>query len=113
MDVEGGGIPVAIDTAGNVDRSVYAGNRFEEVNGKCIDLDGFHHGEVRDNACVNRGSADDYPHGHYGIVFNNSNPDMQSEDVTVSGKHDRRRQVRRHLRDRHRATGSWATCSAT
>ncbi len=76
--------PVAIDTAGNVDRSVYAGNRFEEVNGKCIDLDGFHHGEVLDNACINRGSADDYPHGHYGIVFNNSNPDMQSEEVTVA-----------------------------
>jgi parallel beta-helix repeat protein len=85
VDVEGGAIPVAIDTAGNVDKSVYAGNRFEEVNGKCIDLDGFHHGEVRDNTCTNRGSAGDYPHGHYGIVFNNSNPDMQSEEVTISG----------------------------
>jgi len=85
VDVEGGGIPVAIDTAGDVDKTVYAGNRFEEVNGKCIDLDGFHHGEVRDNTCINRGSADDYPHGHYGIVFNNSNPDMQSEEVVVSG----------------------------
>jgi hypothetical protein len=84
VDSEGGGIPVAIDTAGNVDRSVYAGNRFEEVNGKCIDLDGFHHGEVVDNACTNRGAAEDYPWGHYGIVFNNSNPDMQSEEVTVA-----------------------------
>jgi hypothetical protein len=84
VDIEGGGVPVAIDTAGNVDRSIYAGNRFEEVNGKCIDLDGFHHGEVLDNACINRGSADDYPNGHYGIVFNNSNPDMQSEEVTVA-----------------------------
>jgi parallel beta-helix repeat protein len=85
VDVEGGGIPVAIDTAGSVDKTVYAGNRFEEVNGKCIDLDGFHHGEVRENTCTNRGSADSYPQGHYGIVFNNSNPDMQSEEVTVSG----------------------------
>ncbi len=84
VDVESGAIPVAIDTAGNVDKSVYAGNRFEEVNGKCIDLDGFHHGEVSRNSCVNRGSADDYPHGHYGIVFNNSNPDMESEDVLVT-----------------------------
>lgn len=84
VDVEGGGIPVAIDTAGNVDRSVYARNRFEGVNGKCIDLDGFHHSEVRGNICINRGSAEDYPHGHYGIVFNNSNPDMQSENVVVS-----------------------------
>jgi hypothetical protein len=84
VDVEGGGVPVAIDTAGNVDGSTYARNRFEEVNGKCIDLDGFHHGEVRGNACTNPGSADDYPQGHYGIVFNNSNPDMQSEGVTVA-----------------------------
>jgi hypothetical protein len=85
VDVEGGAVPVALDTAGNVDKTVYAGNRFEEVNGKCIDLDGFHHGEVRGNTCTNRGGAGDYPHGHYGIVFNNSNPDMQSEAVTVSG----------------------------
>ncbi len=85
VDVENGAIPVAIDTAGNVDNSVYSSNRFEEVNGKCIDLDGFHHGDITGNQCTNRGSADDYPHGHYGIVFNNSNPDMQSEGVTVSG----------------------------
>ena len=85
VDVEGGGIPVAIDTAGDVDKTVYSRNRFEEVNGKCIDLDGFHHGEVRDNTCINPGSADNYPHGHYCIVFNNSNPDMQSEEVVVSG----------------------------
>jgi parallel beta-helix repeat protein len=85
VDIENGAIPVAIDTAGNVDKSVYAGNRFEEVNGKCIDLDGFHHGEVRGNNCTNRGGAGDYPHGHYGIVFNNSNPDMRSEGVTISG----------------------------
>ncbi len=85
VDVENGGIPVAIDTAGNVDRSIYAKNRFEEINGKCIDLDGFHHGEVRDNTCINRGSAGEYPFGHYGIVFNNSNPDMQSENVVILG----------------------------
>lgn len=83
VDVEGGGTPVGIDTAGNVDRSVYADNRFEEINGKCIDLDGFHNGEVRGNVCINRGQADDYPHGHYGIVFNNANPDMESENIVV------------------------------
>jgi len=84
VDVEGGGIPVAIDTAGNVDQSSYEENAFEEVNGKCIDLDGFHHGQVRANRCTNRGAADDYPHGHFGIVFNNSNPDMRSKAVTVA-----------------------------
>lgn len=83
VDVEGGGTPVAIDTAGNVDRSVYAHNRFEEINGKCIDLDGFHHGVVRRNVCINREPADRYPFGHFAIVFNNSNPDMQSEEVRV------------------------------
>ena len=81
VDVEGG--PVAIDTAGNTDRSAYQGNRFEEINGKCIDLDGFHDGDVRANTCVNRGSAEQYPHGHFGIVMNNSNPDMQSQNVRI------------------------------
>jgi hypothetical protein len=83
VDVEGG--PVAIDTAGNTDHSAYQGNRFEEVNGKCIDLDGFHDGEVGANVCVNRDAAEQYPYGHYGIVMNNSNPDMQSQGVRIAG----------------------------
>jgi hypothetical protein len=83
VDAEGGGTPVAIDTAGEVDLSLYAGNRFEEVNGKCIDLDGFHHGEVAGNSCVNGGRAEDYPHGHFGIVVNNWNPDMRSEAILI------------------------------
>ena len=43
-------VPVAIDTAGNVDQTVVPlCNRFEEIDGKCIDLDGFHDGEIRGN----------------------------------------------------------------
>ena len=83
VDTEGGGIPVGIDTAGDVDKSKYAANRFDEVNGKCIDLDGFHDGEVIDNTCRNNFPAESYPSGHYGIVFNNTNPDMQSQNVKV------------------------------
>jgi len=83
VDAEGGGTPVAIDTAGEVDRTVYAANHFEEINGKCIDLDGFHHGEVVANSCLNRGRAEDYPHGHFGIVVNNWNPDMRSEAILI------------------------------
>ena len=83
VDVESGGTPVAIDTAGNVENSVYAENRFEEVNGKCIDLDGFNRGEVARNTCLNRGPVEDYPHGNFGISFNNANPDMESEGVVV------------------------------
>lgn len=82
-EVDPGATPVAIDSAGNTDRCVYAFNRFEEVNGKCIDLDGFHHGEVRANTCVNRQGRDAYPHGHFGIVLNNSNPEMQSEEIRI------------------------------
>jgi hypothetical protein len=85
VDAETGATPVAIDTAGNVDRSVYADNSFEELNGKCIDLDGFHHGDVVRNSCTNRGAATDYPHGHYGIVVNAWNPDMTSEEITIAG----------------------------
>lgn len=79
--------PVAIDTAGNVENSVYAENEFEEINGKCIDLDGFHDGEVRANRCVNRRSIDAYPHGHYGIVLNNSNPQMVSQNIRILGNY--------------------------
>ena len=85
VDIENRAIPVAIDTAGNVERSSYARNRFEEVNGKCIDLDGFHDGEVSGNSCVNRGGAGTTPFGHFGIVMNNSNPDMRSQNIRVVG----------------------------
>jgi hypothetical protein len=83
VDVEHGGTPVTIDTAGNVDHSVYASNRFDDINGKCIDLDGFHDGTVRENQCVNRRGPQDYPSGHFGIVMNNANPDMRPENIEI------------------------------
>lgn len=76
VDVENRAIPVAIDTAGNTDHSVYANNNFKDINGKCIDLDGFHHGEVKNNVCVNQ--------RNFGIVMNNTNPDMQSDGITIA-----------------------------
>jgi hypothetical protein len=85
VDVEGGGFPVAIDTAGNVDSSQYRGNVFRELNGKCFDLDGFHHGEVSGNTCLNTATPEAYPFGHFGIVLNNSNPDMQSAQIRIIG----------------------------
>ncbi|HLG97542.1 MAG TPA: right-handed parallel beta-helix repeat-containing protein [Bryobacteraceae bacterium] len=83
VDAEGGGTPVAIDTAGNVENTTYGFNQFEEVNGKCIDLDGFHDGTIRANTCRNSGKPEEYPFGHFGIVFNNANPDMQSQNILV------------------------------
>lgn len=83
VDVEGGGTPVAIDTAGNVEGSSYERNEFREINGKCIDLDGFHDGTVRGNKCINRGKPEDYRFGHFGIVFNNANREMQSQNIDV------------------------------
>jgi hypothetical protein len=83
VDKENRAIPVAIDTAGNVERTVYSGNRYEEIDGKCIDLDGFHDGVVSGNSCYNAGLPPDYPFGNYGIVMNNSNPDMQSRNIQV------------------------------
>ena len=85
VDVEGQGFPVGIDTSGNTDKTTYAENRFEDLNGKCIDLDGFHHGEIRDNRCVNKGPLEDYPLGHFGIIMNNANPDMESAEVVITG----------------------------
>jgi hypothetical protein len=85
VDMEAHAIPVGVDTAGNVEGSAYARNRFEEVNGKCFDLDGFHHGEVRENVCINSWLPERYPYGNYGIVMNNTNPDMQSTGIRITG----------------------------
>jgi len=85
IDVEGGGTPVGIDTAGNVESTTYAKNRMSEINGKCFDLDGFHHGAVTGNECVNKGPAAAYPFGHFGVVMNNTNPDMQSVGIQIVG----------------------------
>ncbi len=83
VDMEHRAIPVALDTSGNVERSSYVRNRFEEIDGKCIDLDGFHDGEVRANECVNRGAPEQYRFGNYGIVMNDSNPDMRTRNIRV------------------------------
>jgi hypothetical protein len=83
VDVENGGTPVGIDTAGNVDQSVYERNTFDEIDGKCIDLDGFHDGAVRGNTCTNGRPPEDYPFGHFGIVFNNASIEMQSRNIVV------------------------------
>jgi hypothetical protein len=84
VDIESRAIPVAIDTAGNVSGSVYTGNQFREVNGKCIDLDGFHDGEISRNTCANSAAAEAYPFGGYSIVMNNTNPDMRSQNVRIT-----------------------------
>jgi hypothetical protein len=83
VDMGGYAIPVAIDTAGNVDHASYLDNHFEEINGQCIDLDGFHDGEVRGNSCVSRGTYEQYPYAQYAIVFGNANPDMQPVNITI------------------------------
>ena len=85
VDSENGGTPVAIDTAGNVEDSSYRNNRFEEIDGKCFDLDGFHDGEVVWNSCVNPTTAADYKYGHYALVMNDSNPDMRARNVAIMG----------------------------
>jgi hypothetical protein len=84
VDLESQAFPVAVDTAGNVDKSVYRNNQFEEIDGKCFDLDGFHDGEVSGNTCLNEDTElTAYPYGNFGIIMNNSNPDMQSRNVRI------------------------------
>ncbi|MEO7143885.1 MAG: right-handed parallel beta-helix repeat-containing protein [Bryobacteraceae bacterium] len=83
VDKENDAGPVAIDTAGNVDDTSYSGNRFTEIDGKCVDLDGFHDGEVRANTCLNRQPPEAYPFGHFAIVMNNNNPDMRSQNIRI------------------------------
>ncbi len=86
IDFAGLGTPVAIDTAGNVDHTLYVNNNFEDVNGQCIDLDGFHDGEVSGNRCINNSASAATLAGlHFGIMFGNHDPGMTSSNVTVSG----------------------------
>lgn len=85
IDVENLGTPVAIDTAGNVDNSTYAHNEFREINGQCIDLDGFHDGFVEENVCINNKGASAYPYGGTAIVMNNSHPDTHSTNIEIRG----------------------------
>jgi hypothetical protein len=83
VDAEGHAIPVGIDTAGNVDNAAYLRNRFSEINGKCMDLDGLHDSEIRGNLCVNRAAPEAYPMGNYSIVMNNTNPDMRTKNIRI------------------------------
>jgi hypothetical protein len=85
VDVENLGTPVAIDTAGNVDNSIYARNAFKEINGQCIDLDGFHDGFVEENVCTNNQGAIAYPYGGTAIVMNNTHPDTHSTNIEIRG----------------------------
>ena len=84
VDAASWAVPVGIDTAGDVSDSVYEDNAFEDINGKCIDLDGFHHGIVRRNSCVNAKPLAEYPHAHFGIVFNNTNPFLDPDAIEVT-----------------------------
>ena len=84
VDSEHQGTPVALDTAGNVDRSVYSDNAFTNVGGQCIDLDGFHDGEVTGNSCRNDLPLSEYPYLHFGILFGNHNPGMNSTGVKLT-----------------------------
>ena len=85
VDVEHSAVAVALDTAGNVDHSSYVNNRFTDVNGQCIDLDGFHDGAVTGNSCENPKPIDAYPALHYGMVFGNNDPAATSSGIVVTG----------------------------
>lgn len=76
--------PVALDSAGDVTDSIYSDNHFTDVNGQCIDLDGFHDGEVSGNSCVNRQALEAYPFLHEGIVFGNTFPDQKPGHVLIT-----------------------------
>jgi hypothetical protein len=85
VDAENQAWPAVLDTAGDVDHCIYARNRFTEIDGKCIDLDGFHDGDIVENSCVNRSDASLYPFGNIGILFNDSNPNTRSNHIRVTG----------------------------
>ena len=84
VDFPGYATPVAIDTAGNVDHTIYTGNEFTDVAGQCFDLDGFHDGEVINNSCINQpATAARWIGLHFGILFGNHDPGMTSSNITI------------------------------
>jgi hypothetical protein len=85
VDRDAGATPAAIDTAGDTGASQYRENAFEEVNGTCIGLDGFHDGEVRGNSCVNTYDREAYPDSQFGMIMNNSNPRVESRNILIWG----------------------------
>lgn len=85
VDFPGYGTPVALDTAGNVDHTVYTGNSFTRVAGQCIDLDGFHDGEVTGNQCINGSAARNWIGLHFAILFGNHDPGMTSSNIVLTG----------------------------
>lgn len=84
VDIAAEATPVALDSSGNVDHSVYRNNRFRDVDGECINLDGFHDGEVRANRCESTGEFARYPYAHYGVVMGNTDPDVRVTGVTIA-----------------------------
>jgi len=78
------GTPVGIDTAGNVDHTEYVRNRFEKSTASVSTWTDCHDGVVRENNCVNRQRAEDYPYGHFGIVMNNTDPNMHSQNIEIA-----------------------------
>lgn len=83
VEQKGTDSPAGVATSGKVDESVLTKNRFEDVNGRCFDLDGFHDGEVSENVCINRGKPEDYEHGNFALMLNNTYPEMESQLVTI------------------------------
>jgi len=77
--------PSALAATGNVDHSTYAKNQFEEVNGRCINLDGFHDGIVIRNQCADRRLPSEYPFGDIGIVMSNTDPAVDPANVELTG----------------------------
>ena len=76
-------VPAALASAGNVDHSAFVKNQFEEVNGNCFALDGFHDGMLMKNLCFDRKLPTDYPFGHIGIVMNNT--ETQAANIEITG----------------------------
>lgn len=85
VDLEHHGNAVALDTSGNVDRTFYRDNHFSDVNGECLNLDGFHDGEVTGNSCINEKQLEAYPALHYAVIFGNNDPGMNSSGIVLRG----------------------------
>jgi hypothetical protein len=80
----------AVASAGDVGQTVFRNNQFEEVDGKCLALEGFHDSEATGNTCVNADTIDHYPFGGFaisltGALTRNARVTSNTVDGSVSG----------------------------
>ena len=85
VDVENQGTPVAIDTAGNVDHSTMRGTSLRKSTGNASTWMDFTTGRSSKISASTGDPPESLSVRHFGIVMNNTDPNMHSENIEIRG----------------------------